>query len=107
MVGLQLSSGTVHRPPSFLSGGSTPLGAGPALEQLKKTVRLQGTAYHLLDVPSDSPPRNVWTVLQADRLVEEQQSNKNATEAYVSTALHVTVAACCRASTVTVRSNNV
>ncbi|KAL3157731.1 hypothetical protein ABBQ32_012157 [Trebouxia sp. C0010 RCD-2024] len=55
MVGLQLSSGTAPRPPSFLSGVPTPLGAGLALEQLKKT---------------------------ADRLVEEQQSNKNATEAY-------------------------
>ncbi|KAL0052859.1 hypothetical protein WJX82_008861 [Trebouxia sp. C0006] len=55
MVGLQPSSGSGLKQNSFLSGGSMTLGAGPALEQLKKT---------------------------ADRMVEEQQSTKHATEAY-------------------------
>ncbi|KAL0036795.1 hypothetical protein WJX79_010227 [Trebouxia sp. C0005] len=55
MVGLQPSSGSGLKQNSFLLGGSMTLGAGPALEQLKKT---------------------------ADRMVEEQQSTKHATEAY-------------------------
>ena len=40
MVGLPHSSGPASRPPSFLPGGAVTLGAGPALEQLKKTVNL-------------------------------------------------------------------
>lgn len=46
MVGLQPGSGAGLRHSSFLSGGSMTLGAGPALEQLKKTVSLQCMSGH-------------------------------------------------------------
>ncbi len=46
MVGLQPSSGSGLKQNSFLSGGSMTLGAGPALEQLKKTVSLQCLSSH-------------------------------------------------------------
>ena len=81
MVGLQPSSGSLFRQHSFLSGSSMTLGAGPALEQLKKTVRL-----HCLLCAFTAWYSPVVVVLKADRLVEEQQSTKQATEAYVSSA---------------------
>ena len=82
MVGLQPSSGSGLKQNSFLSGGSMTLGAGPALEQLKKTVSLQCLSSHCAGW--NSVLTHAWTALQADRLVEEQQSTKHATEAYVS-----------------------
>jgi len=82
MVGLQPGSGSGLKQNSFLSGGSMTLGAGPALEQLKKTVSLQYLSSHCAG--RTSALTHAWTALQADRMVEEQQSTKHATEAYVS-----------------------
>ena len=62
-----------------------PLGAGPALEQLKKTVRLVIVGRHIQALRFTY--FSTFKRLQADRLVEEQQSNRTATESYVSTSV--------------------
>ncbi|KAL3159757.1 hypothetical protein ABBQ38_010163 [Trebouxia sp. C0009 RCD-2024] len=75
MVGLQLSSGTAPRPPSFLSGGPTPLGAGPALEQLKKTrLKLQEAQSQLSSLQQAyTHERTENTQLKAKIKDDEQQ----------------------------------
>lgn len=62
-----------------------PLGAGPALEQLKKTVRLVIVGRHIQALRFTY--FSTFKRLQADRLVEEQQFNRTATESYVSTSV--------------------